>query len=557
MRLNVLKRCAAGLLVGLTVLVTAFGYADAAYAGVTEAPYGKVTAVKKLTVRRAAGTDAAAQYSVRAHQVLFVCGEANGKINNGRGIWYRVRTGQGTGYVRADQVSEMKPATGGVPAGAQNGKSVAAAAEAGSEGKLLSSRAAAKNASVDVISAQRPSYVTKAGFPSTYLPYLAKLHLLHPNWKFTPVATNLDWKQAAAAQTAYTNRNLTWYSFPDSFKSVQQGDYNYLTNQYVGKDGSSFVAASPKAVKYYMDPRNWLTESGIFMFESNGYHSYQNLTMVRKVVKNNSILYRKANSNYFVSGGKKYDISSVYLASKSYNELGTGTKMISGKTSPYVGYYNAYNIGASDAAGGGAMNGLAYAKSAGWNSLQKAIVEGARFLRNGYINNRQDNAYLEHFNVLNGLSNVSTHEYMTCVYAGESMAQTIASNYRQYGILDSAIEFFIPVYRNMPLATSRKPSTSSAKDNNNYLKTLTLQAGTKKYTKISAGALNYHTSFKTTVPASADSVKISAAPASRTAAKVTGTGTFRIAPGTNTLYVKCKSSSGITRTYRITVVRKN
>lgn len=557
MRMNVLKRCTAGLLVGLTVLVTSFGYADASYAGVADAPYGKVTAAEKVTVRRTAGTDSAAQYSVRARQSLFVYGEASGKIGSGRGLWYRVRTAQGAGYVRADQVSELKPVTGGTSAGADTSRSVEAASEVPSGGKLLSSRAAAKNARADVISSQRPSYVTKAGFPSTYLPYLAKLHLLHPNWKFTPVATNLDWNQAAAAQTAYTNRNLTWYSFPDSFKSVEKGDYNYLTNQYVGKDGASFVAASPKAVKYYMDPRNWLTESGIFMFESNGYHSYQNLTMVRKVVKNNSILHRKANSNYFVSGGKKYDISSVYLASKSYNELGTGTKMISGKTFPYVGFYNAYNIGASDAAGGGAMNGLAYAKSAGWNSLQKAIVEGAKFLRNGYINNLQDNAYLEHFNVLNGLSNVSTHEYMTCVYAGESMAQTIASNYRQYGILDSAIEFFIPVYRNMPVKASAKPSVSSAKDNNNYLKTLTLQAGSKKYTKISSGALNYNTSFKTTVPAGTDSVKIAAQPASRTYAKVTGTGTFQVNTGTNTLYVKCKSSSGITRTYRLTVVRKN
>lgn len=90
------------------------------------------------------------------------------------------------------------------------------------------------------------SYITKDGFPASYLPYLETLHQAHPTWKFTPVQTGLDWSQATAQMTFKTGTNTIQKGsvFPATFFSVEPGCYNYLTDTYTAKDGANFVAAS-------------------------------------------------------------------------------------------------------------------------------------------------------------------------------------------------------------------------------------------------------------------------------------------------------------------------
>ena len=195
------------------------------------------------------------------------------------------------------------------------------------------------------------SYITKKGFPKSYKKLLKKLHKKHPSWKFTPVATNIKWSDAVKRMTANPGVNTLWYAYNDSYKSVAEGYYDYLTDTY---SGGKFPAASEKAVKYFMDPRNFLDERHIYMFEDRKYHSYQKESMVKKLLSMNSTL--KKNAKYYVQGGKKYNISPLYLASKSYSELGTSGYMMDGHKFTYKGIkykncYNAYNIGATDTLG--------------------------------------------------------------------------------------------------------------------------------------------------------------------------------------------------------------
>ncbi|MCD7796287.1 MAG: hypothetical protein LUG95_01290 [Clostridiales bacterium] len=49
----------------------------------------------------------------------------------------------------------------------------------------------------------------------------------------------------------------------------------YVNSSYAVQEGSSWVSASETAVKYYMDPRNWLDEKHIFQFESTSYDGTQ------------------------------------------------------------------------------------------------------------------------------------------------------------------------------------------------------------------------------------------------------------------------------------------
>ena len=334
-----------------------------------------------------------------------------------------------------------------------------------------------------------PDYITDEGFPDSYLSMLAELHEQHPKWKFTPVATGLKWSDAVKKMTANPGVNTIWYSYTPSYKSVVEGRYNYLKDTYTG---GKFPAASEQAVKYFMDPRNFLTERNVFLFEDRKFHSYQKKAIVKKVLRRNEALAAEAGT--FYKAGKKYDISPLYLASKSFAELGTSTFMMDGHKFKYGGIkykdcYNAYNIGASDSLG--AVGGLIYANggkasknyAAGpnktygrkWDTPAKAVRGGARYLNSSYIKNNQATAYTEHFNVLNGLDSVGTHVYMTALNGGISIAGQISSKYDEYGIFDKELEFYIPVYKKMPSKPCSRPSSSEKKDNNYYLKKLSVK----------------------------------------------------------------------------------
>ena len=459
------------------------------------------------------------------------------------------------------------------------------------------------------------SYITKSGFPDSYLSMLAELHEQHPSWKFTPVKTGLKWNDAVAKMTANPGVNTIWYSYTPAYKSVVEGRYNYLTDTY---SGGKFPAASEKAVKYFMDPRNFLNERNVFLFEDRTYHDYQKLGIVKKILRRNEVLLEHA--KVFQSTGKKYNISPMYLASKSFAELGTSAFMMDGHKFKYGGVkykdcYNAYNIGASDSLD--AVGGLIYANGGKaskdyapgpatsygrkWDTPSKAIRGGAKFLNSSFIKNNQATAYTEHFNVLNGISAVGTHVYMTALNGGISIAGQISEKYSDYDIFDKLLEFYIPVYKKMPSSPCGRPSASTKKDNNYYLKKLYVkytvpgeeeessqaklesedestraeleaeessedelaaesvsQTFTKKFIKTSK--LNYKTAFKLKVPASVKKVKIIATAACQPSSKkkgavVEGAGTMKLTEGTNEFIVVCKSSTGLKRNYRITVTR--
>lgn len=144
---------------------------------------------------------------------------------------------------------------------------------------------------------------------------------------------------------------------------------------------------------------------------------------------------------------------------------------------------------------------------------------------------------------------------MTAVYAPNSMAYSVYENYNDYGIMNKSLEFYIPVYTNMPSTVCKKPSTSTSKDNNYYLKTLSFTDGTTSTGLIKSSKLIYTTTFNNTVANSVSSITINADAASTTAATVTGTGTFDLSVGVNTFKIKCKSSSGQTRTYIVNITR--
>lgn len=334
--------------------------------------------------------------------------------------------------------------------------------------------------SSDITDQEYADTLRKQGFSEGYIPYLTLLHQKYPNWIFKPLIISTNFQTAVEKQDI-GSRSLI--QGDEGYRSTASRSYDYKTNTFYVKDGSSWYVANQATIAYYLDPRNWLAENTIFMFEDL---SYQTTDRTKNVVsdilsKTKLSNYHSNYTSYFMNAGEKYNASPIYLASRVRQEIGSSTSVISGASFTYNGQsyrklYNPYNIGATSGTdnwkkgliwANGGENGSSKATSYGrpWTTLEKAVMGGASFIAEDYISKKQNTAYLQKFNVNNGESKMGTHQYMQNVAAPSSEAKITYSSYKEYGILADKIVFTIPVYKNMPSKTSL-PNKGNP---NNYL----------------------------------------------------------------------------------------
>ena len=395
-------------------------------------------------------------------------------------------------------------------------------------------------------------------FPSSYHEALKALHEKYPTWHFKANVVDYTWNDALAKMTSNYGTNTIPSSKPDAYKAVAKETYDFDAKSYIPFDGSTWLAASKKAVAYYMDPRNWLDEISVFMFESLSFDPVtQQEAMVKQILSATAIPQKYSSS--YMAAGAEYNISPIYLANKSRLELGSSSFMVDGHQftyggKTYKGYYNAYNIGASDG-GNAALKGLYYAASGStylrpWNTLDKAIRGGAKFIAEDFVGNNQHTAYYEHFNVANGLDAVGTHPYMTNTMAAATHANLTYWDYRDNGMLDTAFTFEIPVFQGMPSSAANAPGSGN---NNCFLDTLKVYNGdTRLYYTMNFDRFTSTHTLKKSVGAEVNELTVKAT-TNASDATVTITGNTDLKIGENKITVKVKSSSGLVKTYYIKV----
>ena len=311
-----------------------------------------------------------------------------------------------------------------------------------------------------------------AAFPESYRVLLRELHKAHPKWEFTAMNTGLNWDDVINAESS-GNRSLVPASnnYANIFKSKAVGDYNYNTGSYIQKDGGC-VNGNKYAVSFFMDPRNFLNDENIFMFEDLSFDDSFDVNAI-EVILSGTFMYRTKISYLTSSGeqkttnetygeaiylaGKTYNVNPCYLASKIRGEIGAKPSgSVTGTNSTYPGIYNFYNIGASDGAGA-ITRGLAWAANttAGtygrpWDTPHKSILGGAQFIAGTYIAKGQQTSYLQRFNVNPKSSyQLYEHQYMTYVAGASTMAYSTYLSYLSSGLIDNRFSFSIPVYRGM------------------------------------------------------------------------------------------------------------
>ena len=407
------------------------------------------------------------------------------------------------------------------------------------------------------------AYMTSQGFPESYKPSLRAIHSAHPKWVFKAQHLNVNWNSALKAESA-VGTSLTAITNPDSWKSMEKGAYNWASGTWYGLDGWSWVAASEEIIAYYMDPRNFLDDTYIFMFEQLSYdrnvHTEDGVkSILSDTFMNGSYTtpdtgMTKSYSSTFMEAAEATGVSPYHLASRTRQEMGvSGTELAFGTVDGYRGYFNFFNIQAYATSTMTARQmGAKYAStynatySLPWTNQYKAIIGGSKFIGTSYINRGQDTLYLQKFDVVDGGNGYYSHQYMTNIQAAASEAASMKRAYNS-NILASALVFTIPVYDCMPEQACPKPTSSG--NNNNFLDSLSVNGYS-----ISPSFNMYTQSYSVSVPANVSSVNISASPKT-SAARVSGTGNVSVRTGANILTVAVTAPSGAARNYTVTVNR--
>jgi len=389
-------------------------------------------------------------------------------------------------------------------------------------------------------------------FPESYKRLLRNAHALHPTWKFTPLITDISWDELLENQYV-TGRNLL--KTPVSWRSYEKGAYDWTNNTWYNNfDSGGWIQACEECIDYYLDPRNFI-ENGIFQFLVLSYDGTEVPVSSIKNMLKNTFMYEgdvgggMTYPEAIIAAGKEAGASPYMLAARIRLEQGAvGNKLAHGTvTETYngesvYGYYNHFDIGAYAHNGRGAiLNGAIYAKNKGWDTPYKAIVGGATFLVKSYIGVGQNTLYLQKYDVVDGGNGYYGHQYMTNVDAAYTEGITLQNAIIGSEAENTALNFLIPVYKNMPEEVAPKPLTTGSA--NNLLSDISAEdviftEKFDKYTKQYEG----NTSRKT--------IEITAK-AYDEAAVISGTGTVELEKGVNEIRISVLATNGCTRTYTL------
>ena len=395
-------------------------------------------------------------------------------------------------------------------------------------------------------------------FPDDYKAQLRALHEKYPNWQFEAVKTGLEWSDVVKNESK-VGRNLVAKTSIASWKSTEPQAYNWASNTWYGFDGGSWAAASTELIQYYLDPRNFLDDSGIFQFETLEFKDYQNVDGVKNALAGTFMAgdysdtdgETRSYASTFFEAGQNYGINPYHLASRAVQEQGVlgRSQSIAGNVSGLENLFNYFNIGAFAANGNSAtINGLYYAAGADenylrpWNSRYKSINGSAKYIADKYVSVGQNTLYFQKFNVVNSKNGIYSHQYMSNIVAASYESARLK---KAYSDLNTKLIFRIPVYNNMPSAKCVKPTSDS--NPNTYLSKLWVD-GYSFTTEFSSVNSTYYL----TVGSDVESVNIGAEAVS-SSSSVGGTGTYTLNSGENRVQVVCKAQNGATKGYTIII----
>lgn len=186
--------------------------------------------------------------------------------------------------------------------------------------------------------------------------------------------------------------------------------------------GRGWYNASRSQTQTYMYSTN-IRKSNIQRYQMLNLGKYQGISVAKlnQLLRNKGKLHNQGAA--FAKAGKTYKVNEIYLIAHAILETGSGSSYFASGAS---GYYNMYGIGAFDS---NPNNAITFARNQGWNTVSKAIIGGAKFIRNNYISKGQNTLYRMRWNP----KSPATHQYATDVRWANHQATTIYNYYKKIG----------------------------------------------------------------------------------------------------------------------------
>ena len=281
----------------------------------------------------------------------------------------------------------------------------------------------------------------------------------HPNWTFKILYTDIDWNDAIANE--YTGHETKPKNLIPANNPKYSGKWICSVCRNRTYDSGNWYCSSEAGIAYMMDPRNSTNNSDIFQFMELTYNGF-NINALYSMIEG-TFLNTDGNVNAILSACRRYNVNIYYAIARMLQEQGKdGTVLTSGQgyNGSYVGYYNVFNIGAS---GSGKeqviLNGLRRAETQGWDTIEKSIEGGIEIISASYIAKGQNTLYFQKFDVENSDGELFWHQYMQNILAAQSEGSTLRKTFQNVGSIDGEYTFIIPLYYNMPVNASERPST--------------------------------------------------------------------------------------------------
>lgn len=208
----------------------------------------------------------------------------------------------------------------------------------------------------------------------------------------------------------------------------------------IQKDGN-WVWASGSEIKQYFEPNAKNIADYKFQFLSLAATAGISEEDAKVYLDDKGIL--KGQEAVFIAAAKENNINEIYLMAHACLETGNGTsKLSTGVVYKGTVVYNMFGIKAVDSDPLG--QGAAYAYKMGWTTPEKAIMGGAKFISDEYINNevyKQDTLYEMRWNP----ASPGRHQYATDIAWAAKQAIRMKKIYECF--TNPEITFDIPIYR--------------------------------------------------------------------------------------------------------------
>ncbi len=399
-----------------------------------------------------------------------------------------------------------------------------------------------------------------ADFPESYKELLREIHEVYPNYTFTADYIDEDFdeivenelgRKKVSQYSAYSWRAL----YDESFGSLE--NYDWDTGTWTYTEGG-YTYASKEVIAYYMDPRNFLNTSGIYMFMELSYSEDQNAEDLQSILSGtflaedyepdeddeDDVRLGGSYAAVIMEAAELSGMSPYVIATSILTEQGSSgsSSLISGyyKASDgtvYDGYYNFFNIGATGSTTNDVIqNGLKMAVTRGWTSRYLSIVGGAQWTSDSYVTQGQDTYYFREFNVTD--TDNLWHQYSTAITTARNAASILCEALSSY--TNATINFKIPVYNNMTDEAAEEPEYNSHL-NNYYFLNIQASGLSPEYTMANHDytlTVSGNTTLYLSVP---------------DGASYEGKSSYSLKKGKNTVSLVVKSQTGYERTYTVTV----